>query len=144
MSKEAKKNLIYTGAGHFRLLGFYYDEESPDQYCMQGQGGCETITKDVYNKIAKKYNITDKFEDLYSDNHVVGDTVYIINGGRTGPFYNITHMGIEVKREGEYIVLEEKVATFPEGELANYKSVIIKYTFNKLDDGYYALYSIDY
>ena len=143
MTKEDKKKIVYVGTSKFLLHGFYYDEESPDKYCLQGQGGCVTMTKDVYNKIAKKYNITDKFEDLYSDNHVVGDTVYMIPSGWVSG-NKISHIGIGIKREGEYVILEDIVNIAPGDDPRNFKQFVIKYKFNKLNDGTYALYSIDY
>lgn len=103
----------------------------------------------VYDKITdknevKKYNIEDSFEELYGseiykENSLGYVAVYSFGGFSIDGTYK--HIDVSAKYEGDYIVLYDTLEhTFEDGSKQTTKK---KFTFNKLSDGSYALYSVE-
>ena len=140
-SKSDKQYIIYWAARSYGLLDSVAGEKEGD-FCYAGSGVCPVIKKENYNKLAKKYNIKETFEELYSDYHIENETAYYTYGGWVQENLFILTDN-KIAKEGNNIVLTAYVNVCDD-EYKILKKAVIKYTFNKLDNGYYALYSIDY
>ena len=146
MDKGNKQEILYYYAWKSGYMVTVTGDEY--NYCKSGiNEECRGLSKENYLKIAKKYNITDDFDTVFDDferyNGLVVNT-WINLGGCS----DITKHTLETKYENNTIVMEDKIDyyDFLRGEDGNYPFIDTKnakYTFNKLSDGTYALYSVE-
>lgn len=132
-------------------------DNNVQEYCnQQYDGSCVAINEEVYNEVAKKYNITDGFTELYNDEKngsyeiYNGIVIYGISGGGGGPISKISH-NIEISYEDEQVILtdnstfydtEGNIGVILDKENEKITGQITVYKFNKTN-GIYSLYSIE-
>lgn len=141
-SKDQKKYIIFRYAKEHNLLASITQESLGID--SSGSGYVDAVKKEDYYKISKKYNIEDSFEELYGseiykENSLGYVAVYSFGGFSIDGTYK--HIDVSAKYEGDYIVLYDTLEhTFEDGSKQTTKK---KFTFNKLSDGSYALYSVE-
>ena len=133
------KHLIYVNALKSKKLKTVTGDEY--EFCAAGSGHCVGVAKEDYDSITKKYNISDKFEDIYEN--IYNNIGLYTYGASSSCGATITQRAYAIN-EGNNIVLMDAYVIF--GEECNKEdneSGVLKFTFNKLSDGSYALYSVE-
>ena len=135
--KDTKKNIIYFNAAQESKLKYVKGDEYAS--CASGSGTCQGVSKEDYYEIAKKYNINDKFEDLYEG--IYNDIGLYYYGGTVDCGSNVKQEASASYNDGNVVIIDNYVITGNKCTNID-KAGILKFTFNKLEDGTYALYSV--
>ena len=143
MDKETKQRILYWYAVNNKYMATVTGNEY--SYCKSGMGEeCNGLSKENYKKIAKKYNITDDFDELFDNFEKYNGMALQTWVNLGGCDYNTKH-NLNSKYVGNNIVIEDTVDyyTFAVENPTKTNTKNVKYTFNKLSDGTYALYSVE-